>query len=85
MTDNEKQLIRRIYQGMVKDERQLLERAMLMKKRERLGLVASMTLSDEDKELVYNMTQMSNEEVADLIAHAARGWVMRLLSKIFGW
>lgn len=85
MNKDVRRTLRDIYQRMAAPERQVLERALLMNKRDRFGLIASIAgLSDEEQEFLFNFEKLTNDEVADLIAYAARGFIMKLIYRIFG-
>jgi len=86
MTKEDKRVVRDIYQRMAAPERQLIERAMLMDKSARFGLIAQLSgLSDEEQEFLFNLKKLTNDDVAEIIAYAARGWFMRILAGIFGF
>ena len=78
--------IRGIYQRMAAPERTALERALLMNKKDRIGLIESIAgLSDEEQELLFNVASFTREDIDEMIAYAARGFIMRLLGRIFGF
>jgi hypothetical protein len=86
MNKDDQRRLRKIYQAMAAPERMLIERALLMKKKDRFGLIASIAgLSDEEQEFLYNLSQLTQEDIDELIAYAARGFIMRLLGRIFGF
>jgi (p)ppGpp synthase/HD superfamily hydrolase len=86
MDSKTRQRIRGIYQRMAAEEKLALERALLMKKKDRFGLIADIAgLSDEEQEILFNASQFTQEDVDDMIAYAARGFIMRLLGRIFGF
>jgi hypothetical protein len=86
MDSKTRKRIRGIYQRMAAPERAALERALLMNKQDRFGLIASIAgLSDEEQEFLYNLSQLTQEDIDELIAYAARGFIMRLLGSIFGF
>ena len=86
MNKETKRRIRGIYQRMAAPERMALERALLMKKKDRVGLIASIAgLSDEEQEILFNASQVTQEDIDEMIAYAARGFIMRLLGRIFGF
>jgi hypothetical protein len=76
----------KIYQAMAAPERMALERALLMSKKDRFGLIASFSgLSDEDQEFLYNLSQLTRDDIDEMIAYAARGFILRFLGSIFGF
>ncbi len=86
MNKDDQRRLRKIYQAMAAPERMLMERALLMSKRQRFGLIADITgLSDDDQEFLYNLSQLTQEDIDEMIAYAARGFIMRLLGRIFGF
>ena len=86
MDSKTRQRIRGIYQRMAAPERAALERALLMNKKDRIGLIASIAgLSDEEQELLFNVASFTREDIDEMIAYAARGFIMRLLGRIFGF
>ncbi len=86
MNKDDQRRLRKIYQAMAAPERMLIERALLMNKQDRIGLIASIAgLSDEEQEFLYNLSQLTQEDIDEMIAYAARGFIMRLLGRIFGF
>jgi len=86
MDSKTRQRIRGIYQRMAAPERMAIERALLMNKKDRIGLIASIAgLSDEEQELLFNVASFTREDIDEMIAYAARGFIMRLLGRIFGF
>ena len=86
MNKDDKRRLRKIYQAMAAPERMLIERALLMKKKDRFGLIASIAgLSEEEQEILFNVSQLTQEDIDEMIAYAARGFIMRLLGRIFGF
>ena len=86
MNKDDKRRLRKIYQAMAAPERAALERALLMSKKDRFGMIASIAgLSDEEQEFLYNLSQLTQEDIDEMIAYAARGFIMRLLGRIFGF
>ena len=81
----DKRRFRQIYQAMAAPERLALERLLFMDKRDRFGLIASMAgLTDEDKEFLFSLANMTDEEANQLIAYAARGFIIHFLKSLFG-
>jgi hypothetical protein len=75
MDSKTRKRIRGIYQRMAAPERMALERALLMSKSQRFGLIADITgLSYDDKEFLYNLSQLTQEDIDDMIAYAAMDW-----------
>jgi len=86
MNKDDKRRLRKIYQAMAAPERMLIERALLMNKKDRFELIASIAgLSDEEQEILFNASQLTQEDIDEMIAYAARGFIMRLLGRIFGF
>jgi len=86
MDSKTRKRIRGIYQRMAAPERAALERALLMNKKDRFGMIASIAgLSDEEQEILFNASQLTQEDIDEMIAYAARGFIMRLLGRIFGF
>ena len=86
MNKDDQRRLRKIYQAMAAPERMLIERALLMNKKDRFELIASIAgLSDEEQEFLYNLSQLTQEDIDEMIAYAARGFIMRLLGRIFGF
>ncbi|DBA35065.1 TPA_asm: hypothetical protein vir555_00039 [Caudoviricetes sp. vir555] len=81
----DKRRFRQIYQAMAAPERLALERLLFMGKRDRFGLIATMAgLTDEDKEFLFSLENMTSEEANQLIAYAARGFIIHFLKSLFG-
>lgn len=81
----DKRRFRQIYQAMAAPERRALERLLFMGKRDRFGLIATMAgLTDEDKEFLFSLENMTDEEANQLIAYAARGFIIHFLKSLFG-
>ena len=81
----DKKRFRKIYQAMAAPERAALERALLMNKKDRFELIASMAgLTDEDKEFLFSLANMTDEEANQMIAYAARGFIIHFLKSLFG-
>jgi hypothetical protein len=75
MDSKTRKRIRGIYQRMAAPERMALERALLMSKSQRFGLIADITgLSYDDKEFLYNLSQPTQEDIDEMIAYAAMDW-----------
>jgi hypothetical protein len=75
MDSKTRKRIRGIYQRMAAPERMALERALLMSKSQRFGLIADITgLSYDDKEFLYNLSQLTQEDIDEMIAYAAMDW-----------
>ena len=86
MNKDDQRRLRKIYQAMAAPERMLIERALLMNKKDRFELIASIAgLSDEEQEILFNASQLTQEDIDEMIAYAARGFIMRLLGRIFGF
>lgn len=81
----DKRRFRQIYQAMAAPERLALERLLFMGKKDRFGLIATMAgLSDEDKEFLFSLANMTGEEANQMIAYAARGFIIHFLKSLFG-
>ena len=81
----DKRRFRQIYQAMAEPERLALERLLFMGKRDRFGLIASMAgLTDEDREFLFSLANMTDEEANQMIAYAARGFIIHFLKSLFG-
>ena len=86
MDSKTRKRIRGIYQRMAAPERAALERALLMNKKDRFELIASMAgLTDEDKEFLFSLANMTDEEANQMIAYAARGFLIHLIKSLFGF
>lgn len=81
----DKRRFRQIYQAMAAPERLALERLLFMGKKDRFGLIATMAgLTDEDKEFLFSLANMTDEEANQIIAYAARGFIIHFLKRLFG-
>ena len=82
----DKRRFRQIYQAMAAPERLALERLLFMGKKDRFGLIATMAgLTDEDKEFLFSLANMTGEEANQMIAYAARGFLLHLIKSLFGF
>ena len=81
----DKRRFRQIYQAMAAPERLALERLLFMGKKDRFGLIATMAgLTDEDREFLFSLANMTGEEANQMIAYAARGFIIHFLKSLFG-